>query len=1362
MASPNPPLGSHLNSDTPATNSGPKTIQIKSLKTLQWNCRNFGPNFNNLDENLEENYTGKLKNKDKKKKSFRPKAQLNSEKRQNLILFADTLKEIQPDLLLLQSVNLPLSLMPRFPDFNLVSWHKRKNKTEISTAIYLTDKLAGIRVPSHIKTQNDESTCACKIFLKNGKNITVNSAYFPSGPGNIDLSFFNKFKETDTDTYILAGDFNKHHKLWSNSPRALQHNDSFAQAILDSDLILLNDKSPTRPPDRIGQLPTAIDLTLASPSLRIENWMPLPEHINGSDHYPIYFEIEIESETIPVNHYPPKFDFDKANWNRFSILLEEAAENNSLASPSINIYMENIKNAIQNSAKNSIPMKNNNYKLGRYAPWWNEECKQAVQSERAANKKLYKNYTQENKYKVQDARQTRKKTIASAKLAYMQEYIKNNVTDYKDTSKLWRKVQQLRNKRKGPRRPLIFEGKTYFTDKDKADLLAKQIAFKSQNASLTDKEKQHRTNFETTYQHPAPDNTLPINQSITLHELNTALKQITKKDKAPGSDNIPYRLLTNTPEKFRIALVHFFNQCFQEGYVPSYWKQAHVVPLLKDGKLATDPDSYRPISLTPTISKVFERILNNRLEHFIEDNNILPNTQSGFRKFRSTTDNLVYLTEKIKNTLRKNNTVRYMTFFDVKKAFDKVWHVKLLEKLKNIGLSGNIYNTIRNMLSNRSLKVKYGVELSEAHDIHMGTPQGAVLSPTLFTLLLYDILNVNIHNNEILLFADDIAIISKSHNISGKVTGTDYETEGLDKHRKAITNLEKYMFDNGLTFSGEKTQFMPVTPGTLGRFRQVHITVDGKKIIGIRTVKYLGLYINCHLSWAPHFNHIVAKSQYALMLLRKLASFSWSKASKFNIDVAKSLIRSRISYGQECYFGATKTQLNRLCRLEAQAFKIALGLPNTASTDKTLEEIRTSYLEDNRRIRCAQYIYRTRTIGKHFIRESLTTKDNYATPKIGQVGSERLAPIRTYVRSIFYHCDVKPNDIEEYETGETPPSLLQDLKIFTPTWAKRESLEAAGADANIFIEENYKHYIQIYTDASVFNDPDKEMYGQTGIGAIIKIPEESYKSSYNKPFCFMRQKLTPFLSTYSAEMQAIRHMLIAIDTFRFDHRDICKHNKNVVILTDSLSVLQALKNRPKHNFRAHNDILDIYTRLTNNNYNIHFVHIPSHCGIPGNTRADTLAKEAALSNTQNIQTKYTRGEAYASINRMIGKLKKEDEANETYILDLLLPSFNSYPEMKPIMPPFNPQIRILYRKLKVKAYKYKYNDFRCACGEKITFAHFFNNCMTLQTVTKQLKEYMTENNLQMDQMLLKHDKLGWTHTELLCKTIYNSKYAYCF
>jgi hypothetical protein len=136
-----------------------------------------------------------------------------------------------------------------------------------------------------------------------------------------------------------------------------------------------------------------------------------------------------------------------------------------------------------------------------------------------------------------------------------------------------------------------------------------------------------------------------INVPFSLNELRSSLHL--SRESSPGADNINYSTLQHLPNESLRALLNLINNIWLSGDIPNEIKHSIIVPLLKPGKDPTEAKSYRPISLTSCLSKVIERMVNNRLVHHIEKNNILPNIQCGFRRNRSTTDHLARLSDDI-------------------------------------------------------------------------------------------------------------------------------------------------------------------------------------------------------------------------------------------------------------------------------------------------------------------------------------------------------------------------------------------------------------------------------------------------------------------------------------------------------------------------------------------------------------------------------------------------------------------------------------------------------------------------------------------------------------------------------------------
>ena len=144
---------------------------------------------------------------------------------------------------------------------------------------------------------------------------------------------------------------------------------------------------------------------------------------------------------------------------------------------------------------------------------------------------------------------------------------------------------------------------------------------------------------------------------------------------------------------------------------------------------------YRPISLLSCVGKVAERVVKNRLYAFLENSKLIIKEQSGFRNKRGTSDNLLFMTQKIQECLNRGKKVCGI-FFDISKAFDKVWHAGLIYKLIYLGVPMYIVRFIKNFLSGRFFKVKVNDKFSRTHPITCSVPQGSVLGP-LFLFSFY-------------------------------------------------------------------------------------------------------------------------------------------------------------------------------------------------------------------------------------------------------------------------------------------------------------------------------------------------------------------------------------------------------------------------------------------------------------------------------------------------------------------------------------------------------------------------------------------------------------------------------------------------
>ena len=868
------------------------------------------------------------------------------------------------------------------------------------------------------------SSCACNISsIGDTKQFQFISVYYPKGVDQHNFDFLANIKQSSSPNIIIGGDFNKHHILWSKAQHASTHSSPFTEALLDADLHILNDKSITHIPDNDKHRHSAIDITLCSPELAPKaTWQTLPEYKFTSDHIPSLTSIDI-IPTLSEDTFEPVYNYDKANWGNYQLRLL-SYKIADIQHADINLYSKNINHAIDLAAKDSIPLTKPPRKGTSSNGWWNDDCQAAKKQVEVCNKNNYKYFTEDTKLDLENAQQNYNIAQANAKLRHWEHFVNKKIKDYRDIRHMWRKLRKFK-KRRTFNSKIQHEGINYVTDKDKAKILSKVIAKNSQNRILPDKEKQDRVNFEKSYKHPESNNEIPINQDITLDELQRALDSITEIKKKGGFDLVTYPMLKNLPKSFLEIMLHFFNKCFQTEQIPDHWKHAQVFALHKAGKPRTDPHAYRPISLTSHTSKLYERILNARLVEYLEKNNVLPHNQAGFKKFRSVQDHITYLVEQMRCTHRNVENVMYSTFFDVQKAFDRVWHMKLLSQLKKIGITGHFYHTIYNFLSNRFISVKVGKELSEPQPLDMGTPQGAVLSPTLFAIMLHDIDNLSTPGNTILLYADDITIVSDIGKISVEnrklKTGNTFL---LQEHQRAIDTVSQYMASLGFNFSAEKTQFMVTSRSRIAE--KCKIEVNKLSISPTNTVKYLGIFIDRHLTWSTHIDHLIAKANKATNLIKVLCKENWAKGSKFLVNVTKALVRSVLSFGQEVYFTACKTYLDKLETAEVKALKIALGLRKHAATYKVYAEVQWLRLHEERKLRCSQFAIRTQTI-KENLAKTILNKDFGEPNQFDVKDLDKLKVIKRTSTSIYQYtkpvldkCTFTLQEIENYETPPIP------------------------------------------------------------------------------------------------------------------------------------------------------------------------------------------------------------------------------------------------------------------------------------------------------------------------------------------------------
>ena len=196
---------------------------------------------------------------------------------------------------------------------------------------------------------------------------------------------------------------------------------------------------------------------------------------------------------------------------------------------------------------------------------------------------------------------------------------------------------------------------------------------------------------------------------------------------------------------------------------PDCWKVSLVVPVFKNVGERSTAKNYCPVSLLPVVSKVFEKLVNNKIVDHLENCGLFPDFQYGFRSSRSTADLLTVVSDRIARAFNRSGATRAVAL-DISKTFDRVWHAGLLHKLKSYGISGQIFGLISSFLSNRQRRVVLDGKSSQEYPVNAGVPQGSILGPTLFLLYINDLPDDVICN--IAIYADDTTLNSKCNQAS--------------------------------------------------------------------------------------------------------------------------------------------------------------------------------------------------------------------------------------------------------------------------------------------------------------------------------------------------------------------------------------------------------------------------------------------------------------------------------------------------------------------------------------------------------------------------------------------------------------------
>lgn len=1054
------------------------------------------------------------------------------------------LDTLQPDVLCLQETFLPAHRPVRITSFQQPPARKdREDRTGGGVLILVRISLPYIilDLPSPLEV------VAVKLFLPSG-TVTICSLYLPPDYDNsILLAHLNSLLPLLPPPFIICVDANAHHPSWG-SLRADRRGRLVDGWVTDHQLHLLNTGDPTYLSSSGSY--SHIDLTICSAALSTTfSWEPSSDPFN-SDHFPITITSSLSTPPLPT---PQRWQLHLADWTGFRSTL---ALPSHFLSPTQACGA--VTDAILAAALPHVPLSRPIQHHGRSKCWWNPECAEARRQKNRALSRYRRHLGCIDMWiAFKRARAVFRSAVKQARQSSWSSFVAD-MTSQVSSAEVWRRVRMLSGG--APPRAVVLrvDGALIADPLEVATAFARSISFKSVGVTTDPQFSAVKLHQESLPFFFPPDNGQWYNLPFRLCELHRALRSSTSK--SPGPDRIPFAFLHHFSTSDLSSLLAFFNFLWEHGF-PHQWREATVIPLLKHGKPAHDCSSYRPIALTNCLCKLLEKMVNWRLQGFLEKKLFYDPCQSGFRAGHSTLDALTRLETSVSESLLTGSFC-LAVFLDISRAFDSVWHRGLLLKLRTLGLCGSLACFIEQFLKLRRFTVRIQGVHSDPHPLYSGVPQGSVISPSLFTILINDLfanLPAGVSHS---LYADDGALWVSCPSLA----------EAVDRMQTALALVDAWSHRWGLSISASKTQAMLFTRRR--RLPTPSLLLNDTPLIFVRSAKFLGLTLDCRMSWGPHIASLRMRCQRDLRLLSLVAARRWGADFITLKRLYVALIRSKLDYASFLFDSAAPSLLIHLDRIQYAALRIVLGVLRCTPTYLLEAEADIMPLSLRRRFLMSHYFYRILGITNHpLARLALSYRPLHHL-------FDRPLPLSVTGRM---HVE---SELLFLPLTEAPPLslshryLFPKLPVFSHLAVAAKSSFSAAQWSLLFQEllAQYPTHTAVYCDGSVRGE---------AVGCGV------WSSSFQ-----LLCRLPAGASILTAELYAIYSAVIYVSSLP----------GSFVLFTDSLSSVSALQFScaPRNYLVAR--ISDALLALPDGKVSLEWV--PSHMGISGNEKADSLASHS--------------------------------------------------------------------------------------------------------------------------------------------------------
>ena len=685
--------------------------------------------------------------------------------------------------------------------------------------------------------------CKChetQVFKVSGKH---NNFYIFSLYRNPDLDdsiydcLFNRIaavQESDRRaSFVFVGDLNAHHRDWLNS---VSQTNPHGIAALDFSTVSGCEQLIQGATHRSGN---CLDLLLTDSPGVVTARIGSP--IGTSDHCFVSAVIKLDQRVPDISFTRKVFLKSRADWDGIHEDLFQldwpAIYRHDNVVDCLNQYLTPI-------IERRVPSRMLHLRI-KDKSWFNEDCRHAYHLKHEAYNLWRQNqshFTWQNYVTLRGEAQA---IYAQAEKTY-NDGIKNVLLGTHDAHKYWSTIKSALFGVDVTIPPLLKQdGSLCHNPKEKAELLANVFDSKQNRESVN-----------------LPPSCFPEPKLTTIaFRSRTVKKFLMDLDTFGGTDpNGFFPLFFKKTSEFlapKISVI--FRKLIKLGLFSLCWRTGNVTPLAKGITPSSFPSEYRPITITPILSKIFERLLAGHLGKLAEDSGLLPDLQFGFRKGLGTCDALLTITHKLQRALDCGYEAR-LVGLDFSAAFDRVNHEALIFKLQQFGVGGSILSILSQFLSGRTQKVVVDGQFSELKNVVSGVPQGSVLGPLLFIIYTHDMWS-NLEN-DLLAYADDATLVAV-------VPSPNMRTAVADSLNRDLAKISDWCTSWGMKLNPTKTQSM-----IMGRSRTEYphhssLYINGIALTTTTSFKVLGVTLDSKLTFEDHIRSVSSSVAQKIGLLRK-------------------------------------------------------------------------------------------------------------------------------------------------------------------------------------------------------------------------------------------------------------------------------------------------------------------------------------------------------------------------------------------------------------------------------------------------------------------------------------------------------------